>query len=307
MFRKARGHLYPVVVCWSSPARVCYMVSTTTPKKQAVGAELRKARGDKVSQRQMASRIGVSHVTLRRWENGEVLPRPEDVATILEIAGVPLESREEIIALAREPDETRWLAVGMPGVRQQLNALLDIESIATAISIVGPLLVPGLLQTRAYARTVMERGGVPASEINNRVTLRIGRRDAIARAEDPVRLNAYVGETVLRHRIGGAKVMADQLRFLVEAEQWPNVHLRVIPEEADWHPGLEGMFSITEFPDRTPVVHLETRISGLYLHEPPDVAAYQEGLARVHEIAMSPEDSSRLIEDSAARIGETRA
>ncbi|MCA1195164.1 Scr1 family TA system antitoxin-like transcriptional regulator [Saccharopolyspora sp. 6V] len=75
-----------------------------------------------------------------------------------------------------------------------------------------------------------------------------------------------------------------------------NVEIQVVPLRADWHPGLEGLFSIASFSDgRDPVVHLENRISGLFLHETAEVSAYEEALGRMDDVAMSPAESSKFI------------
>jgi transcriptional regulator with XRE-family HTH domain len=277
----------------------------TTPKGFSVGGELRKAReAAGLNQRQLSAKVGVSHVTIGRWERGVVVPRPEDVSALLAVLDVPADVREEIIVLARKPDDAHWLAVGMPEQHRQLSTLLDIESTARSITTVSPLLVPGLLQTADYARSIMRAAAVPKQEIATRVAVRIGRRDAITRKRAPVYLNAFIGEMVLHQVIGGAEVMAEQLRFLGELGKRANIELRIIPLASDWHPGLEGPFALDEFIGRTPVVHLENRISGLFLHEPPEVEAYQDAIAKVRDAAMSAEKSSQLIAEAIKRTGE---
>jgi hypothetical protein len=243
-------------------------------------------------------------VTIGRWERGEVVPRPEDVSALLAVLDVPADVREEIIVLARKPDDAHWLAVGMPEQHRQLSTLLDIESTARSITTVSPLLVPGLMQTADYARSIMRAAAVPRQEISTRVAVRIGRRDAITRSRAPVHLHAFIGELVLHQLIGGADVMAEQLRFLGELGSRGNIELRIIPLASDWHPGLEGPFALDEFTSRTPVVHLENRISGLFLHEQPEVEAYLDAIAKVRDAALDEENSSQLIADAIERTGE---
>lgn len=295
----------------SHGASIWYVPGTkpTTPKGFSVGGELRKAReAAGLNQRRLSAKVGVSHVTIGRWERGEVVPRPEDVSALLAVLDVPADVREEIIALARKPDDAHWLAVGMPEQHRQLSTLLDIESTARSITTVSPLLVPGLLQTADYARCIMQAAAVPKQEISTRVAVRIGRRDAITRTGAPVHLHAFIGELVLHQLIGGAEVMAEQLRFLRELGTRTNIELRIIPLASDWHPGLEGPFALDEFASRSPVVHLENRISGLFLHEPPEVEAYLDAVARIRDAALDAEKSSQLvacaIERAIERTGE---
>ncbi len=190
---------------------------------------------------------------------------------------------------------SHWLSVGMPDQQRQVATLLEIEREAKQLTTVSPLLIPGLLQTAEYARSIMNLAGVPADEIDTRVAVRVGRRDVIA-GRNPAQFRAYVGEAALRTIIGGPAAMSYQLEQLVQLGQWDNVELQVVPLRADWHPGLEGLFSIASFGDgRDPVVHLENRISGLFLHETAEVSAYEEALGRMDEVALSPAESTKFI------------
>lgn len=79
---------------------------------------------------------------------------------------------------------------------------------ATSIITVSPLLVPGLLQTSAYARAIMVSADVPESGTNTRVSVRVGRRDAITRSDSPASLAAFIWEPVLRQTIGSPDAMS---------------------------------------------------------------------------------------------------
>lgn len=273
-----------------------WRMAGTTPRARAVGAELRRAREDAgLSARTLAARIGVAHTTIGRWESGERNPRPIDVATVLGALGTDPDLREELVELARDSDGRHWVASGLPEQQRQLAALLELERDAARIVNVSPLIIPGLLQTSAYARAIIGAGGVPASDVETRVAVRIGRRDAITRRERPAKLLALFDETALGRNIGGPAVMAEQLRALDEASRWGNVTVRAIPESAGWHPALEGPFVLLEFADRTPVVQIENRRSALFFHQPADVEAYQLAIDRVQDVAMSPEETRTLI------------
>jgi transcriptional regulator with XRE-family HTH domain len=244
--------------------------------------------------RELAAKLGKDHSLVSRYESGKRAPKVEDVATILAILGVNGDRRDEILALARGTDEPRWLAVSLPELQQQLAALLDFEREATTMVDVSPLLIPGLLQTAAYVRTIMTRANVPAAEIETRVAVRLGRRDALTR-DNPVQFTALISEPVLRQMVGGPEVMVGQLRHLLTVAALPNVDLRLIPGDCDWNPALEGPFALIEFASSSPIIHLENRKSALFLHEDDDVAAYRDAVAMVLRAAMSPEESADLI------------
>jgi transcriptional regulator with XRE-family HTH domain len=270
-----------------------------TPKARALGAALRDARNEaNMSLRALGQMVDMDHTVLSRYESGERSPRAEDVASILMAVGVSGERREEILELSRGADDSRWLGMGLPEQHRQLRALLDIERTATRITDVSPLLVPGLLQTGDYARSIMMQGdSVPSSEIETRVAVRVGRRDALQR-RNPAHLTALIGEAALRQAIGGLQVMVEQLEYLAVVAQWPNVDLRIVALNQDWHPGLEGPFSFVEFVKGDPLVHLETRASGLFLHEMIDVEPYRRAIDTVREAALPATTSAKFIDDA---------
>lgn len=274
----------------------------TTPKAKALGAELRRAReAAGISVRELARQLETSHAAVSRWETGSRSPKPEDVAAYLARIDASGELRAELVELARNPDESRWLSVGIPDRQRQVAAMLEFEHEASNITAVSPLLVPGLLQTADYARAIMTGGGVPKAEVDMRVAVRLGRRDAITR-EEPVQFSAFVGESVLHQLVGGTPVMAEQLRALQRFGVMANVDVRIIPTRSDWHPALEGPFFLTEMKSGASVVHLENRISGLFLHEPDEVAAYRHAVDKIEEVAMGSQESEELIADVVDRV-----
>jgi hypothetical protein len=246
---------------------------------------------------------------LSRFETGARLAKPEHVEQLLalyESKGLQLgeRDRDELLALASGKETAPWIATSVPEQRIQLDTLIRFEQAATRITSVSPLLVPGLCQDQEYTRAMMRRDEVPTDEIETRVAVRMGRQHAILRRENPVQLLALTGEVVLRQRIGGPQVMARQLRFLLELTERPNVDLRIVPDATDWHPGLEGPFSQSEFDDRSPVVHLEIRGSGLFFHLSKDVGPYEAAAQRVLREAMSPDESVKRIAREAKEIEE---
>jgi transcriptional regulator with XRE-family HTH domain len=285
--------------------RLCCMASNTrTPKARALGTALRDARNARgLSLRALAGQLGKDPSILSRWETGERAPQPTDVAQILTILGVNGERYDEIIELTRGTDEPRWLAVSLPEQRQQLAALLEFEQAASAIIEASPLLIPGLLQTSSYVRAIMSGGSVPADEIETRVAVRVGRRDVLTR-RDPVRFVALIGQAALKQMIGNVEVMTEQLRHLLAMAELPNVDLRVVPFSSGWHPALEGPFVVIES-EQEPVVHLENRRSGMFLHEDEDVDTYRQAADAVLQAAMSPEDSAGLIAEEVDRMETT--
>lgn len=280
------------------------MGGTSTPRAIALGAELKQARvAAGLTLRELADRLGMNHPTLSRYENGSRMPEPPVVDRIGEMIGLSDSQRGELVERARGGDAGPWLAITMPEQRRQLDTLIARERESVAITNVAPLLIPGLLQTSDYARAIMVAGDVPSGEIETRVAVRVGRREALTR-DHPARLLALLNESVLRQQIGGADVMAAQLRHLLAMTDWPTVDLRIVPSGSGWHPGLIGPFVLCVDSDGAVAVHLETQASGLFLHEPQDVAPYVQAVERITSAALSSAESADMIR---AELAQTEA
>jgi transcriptional regulator with XRE-family HTH domain len=245
--------------------------------------------------RAVAAKLDISPSVVSYWETGKRVPTTEDVASYLTAVGVTATDRETVLDLARGATETDWLTTGIPGVSQQLAGVLECERSASAITEWSIGTIPGLLQTADYARAII---GSSSPDAEAKVSLRLSRRDALTRPRDPVRLTALLSEMALRQVIGGTEVMADQLRYLLQAAELPTVTLQVIPIGAGgWHPGLAGPFVLYDFPAAPSIVHLEHHRNGAFVYDSEDVAAYNDARDKVREAAMSPDDSTGLIAD----------
>lgn len=264
-----------------------------SPKARALGGmlrDIRKARG--MSLADVSQAIDRDRGLISRWENGERVPKPTDVARLLAIMEVTGPRYEEILDMAISRHDPQWLAVSLPDQRQQLAALIELEASAKALTTVSPLLIPGLLQSAGYVRALMTAGDVPTGEIEQRIATRLNRRKVLMR-KDPVQLTALVGEAAVRELIGGRKVMIDQLHHLQQMAAMPNVELLIIPLEVGWHPGLEGPFYLIESEDT--VVQVENRRSGLFLHAPEDVQIYRDAVDTIKEVALGAPESAMFL------------
>lgn len=274
-----------------------------TPKARALGNILRQARVDReLTTRGLADLIGCSQAQISKWENGESAPKPEKVAQLLGNLGVNGSDLEHAVNLAHGVNSSSWIAMSLPAQRPQLEALTELESAATKIVSVSPLLIPGLLQTEDYSRAIMEAGKLPSYELATRLAIRIGRKNIITRTQNPVRYVAYIGPAAIRKVIGGRSVMIEQCKHLLDMAKRPNVDIHLIAPDADWNPSDEGLYDIVESSEHSGVVILESRRSSLIFHEREDVLAYQQATDMVRQFAISPQDSLRHIASIAKRM-----
>jgi transcriptional regulator with XRE-family HTH domain len=268
-------------------------------RKQAappLGEAIRSARESRgVSQRKLGEMLGHTSAGLvSRWESGERRASTEDAQSIIDALEIVGEEADELCALAAGAGQARRFAVTLPERRAELVELLAAERTATDVTHLAPLIVPGVLQTADVIRAQMHESGVPDNEIEERVLTRIGRRDLITR-RNPARLSVLLGEAAIRYRIGGPEIWADQLRYLTEVGDLPNVELRLVPYAAGWSPLQVGSFMLIESDQAPPIVSLDLHGSGLTLRSQEDIARHRRDADAVREKAMSPAATAGLI------------
>lgn len=273
-----------------------------TPKARALGGMLREARMERgLGLRSFAIELGRDPGLLSRWETGDRVPKPTDVAQILTKLGIMGARYDEILDFCYGAGDPRWLAITLPDQHRMMTALLEFEGSANMLIDVSPLLIPGPLQSTGYIRSIMTAGGVPEEQIEDRIANRINRRHILLR-KNPVRLQTFVGEAGVRQLIGDRAVMAEQLHHLQRMSNLPNVDLRVIPLDVGWHPALEGPFAVIESDEVDALVHIENRRSGLFLHEENDVQIYRDAVDMIDRVALEAPESALFIAAEADRM-----
>jgi hypothetical protein len=85
----------------------------------------------------------------------------------------------------------------------------------------------------------------------------------------------------------------------------PNIVVRVVTTDTDWHPGLYGPFVLLTIDEATSVAHMENARSAVFVPDEADVAAYKEAVQELLSIALSPEQSTALIAREAERIARS--
>jgi transcriptional regulator with XRE-family HTH domain len=265
-----------------------------------LGTQLRRLREAKqISLAEAGDVIRASHSKISRLETGRVGFKDRDIADLLTLYGVTdEEEREAVRALARRASAAGWWHDYSDILPGWFEAYVGLEEAAAQIRAYEVQYVPGLLQTREYARAVTLTGypDAPATEIERRVSLRMARQALLDR-EDAPNLWVVLDEAALRRPYGGWDVMRGQLAHLIEMAQRTRVTLQVVPFEAGGH-AAAGPFSILRFaePDLPDVVYLEQLASALYLDKPEVVDNYLLVMERLCMDAATPADSITTLE-----------
>jgi transcriptional regulator with XRE-family HTH domain len=269
-----------------------------------LGSDLRTLRKDAgLSAEEVANRIGKHQSTVTRWERGEFDPTEADVATLLGLFGVTHgEAWERLIDLARQNrhGSSHWVA---DGIGTHLAALIELERAATTITSVNANLVPGLLQTGDYARSIMLGAGLDQGKAEQGAIVRVGRQEVLTRHR-PVNYVAYVGEYAIRYPACADTVMFGQLNHLIQMAQRPNVHLHIIPFSVRYSPAFGGSYLMFSFARDEPVVHADVLMSPVALASNRSVQNYRELTKVVKEGALDEDSSVSLISERARSLSQ---
>ncbi|MER6577723.1 helix-turn-helix transcriptional regulator [Nonomuraea sp. NPDC001023] len=274
--------------------------SGPTALRILLGSQLRKLREAKnVTREEAGHLIRGSESKISRMELGRVGFKERDVADLLTLYGVvDPQARAAVLDLVATANEPGWWHRFNDVLPTWFQAYVGLEEAAARIRTYEVQFVPGLLQTKEYARAVVTAGaaGIAAEEIARRVDLRLERQRIFDRPDGPV-FWAVIDEAALRRPIGGVEVMRAQLEHLIDLMRQPSITIQIMPFSFGGHSAEGGAFSILRFPDRDlpDVVYVEQLASALYLDKREDVDRYTEVMERLCAVSTTPDETIDLL------------
>lgn len=268
--------------------------SSPTVRRRQLGSELRQYReAVGLTIDQVAKDLECSLSKVSRIETGQSGVRPQDLRHLLTLYQATDDQRERSLQLAREARQKSWWHAHTE-LNQHVRTYIELEVAAASISEFGGLLLPGLLQTREYARAVLSALRPQRSEDKREASVELRlTRQALLKEDDPPSYWAIIDEAALRRRVGGHKVMSEQIKHLIEVATFSNVTLQVLPFTKGEHAGMSGNFTIIKFPEENhqDVVYLEHYAGDLYLDDPADVALHAQAFDYLRAEALAPDES----------------
>ncbi|BBA96884.1 putative DNA-binding protein [Actinacidiphila reveromycinica] len=247
--------------------------------------------------------MGWDESKISRIENARARMPPGDVAALLKAYGVEdVDAVAALESLARDAGKQGWWQTYGDVVPLSYTDYLTLESDAESVHVYTPSLIPGLLQTGAYAREIIAATAITrtAAEVTALAEVRKTRQAILTtRAEGPLKLWAVIHEAALGLRSASQPtLMKDQLRHLLDMTELPNVTIQVMDLHATAHPGMLGLFEVVRFPAPWPtVVNLENLRGGSFVEGTDDVKAFENAFERVVASALSVDDSRAKIKD----------
>lgn len=235
-----------------------------------------------VSREELAVAANYSPDTIKSMEQGVRMPTPR----VLDVAD-ELCRAEGLLSAAKE-----YLQREKFPARAQDFMLREREAISRWSYEVA--LVPGLLQTKGYARTLIENRYPPLDEetVEERIAARLERQTILTERKPPVALSFVLYEAVLR----SSQVDTDQLGRLLEASCLRNVLLQVLPFEWAISAALLGPMVLLETRDHERFVFTEGPLASELSADPEVVNRVTERLSMIRAQALSPAESARFIE-----------
>ncbi|MFE0792528.1 helix-turn-helix domain-containing protein [Streptomyces mutabilis] len=254
-----------------------------------LGAELRHAREKAgFSQEELGGRLFVSGSFIGQLESGTRRMQPEYARMLDDVLGTEDFFRRNCAASAK----SRY--------PEHFAEAAEAEAVATTIRHYLPLLVPGLLQTPAYAESLFRvyRPLATDREIEELVAIRMERARLLDNPTTPL-LWVVLDEAALRRPVGGAAAMAEALRHVAGLISRRRVIAQVLPFSAGTHAAMGGSLKLMEFADAPPLCFVEGLDTGKLLDDPATVARHTLTFSLLQATALSPPDSLALIQSVA--------
>lgn len=247
-----------------------------------------------------AERIDKGVTAYRHYENAVRLPSASDVEVLLNWYGKPdrVPFFRDLIRAAHKGKD--WWINSATAVPDWFELYLGLEYGAARISSYDTI-IPGLLQTREYAEALYRAGErrLTDEEIHAKVELRMTRQKILTRDEGAPQLWSVLDECALQRLVGGPEVMQAQLDHLGRMTERTNIEIQVLPNSAGAHAGVEGTFTIldypTEFEGDPGTVYVETRARGIYYEDPLQVTEYRRVFERLQVQALRPDESRKAL------------
>lgn len=212
-----------------------------------------------MTQRKLADKLTLHYTMVGKLERSERTPQREQ-AEELDMA---LETGGTLIRLWHELTNQRY-------VPDWFKDALLLEQRSTEIRAYESLRIPGLLQTKEYARILVKERQLtaPPDQVDKIVKTRIERLPLI-RANSPL-LWFVIKESALTDLVGDEAVMRDQLRHILSLVEEEAIRIQVLPIQRS-SLGLCEPFRVMTLSATRSVGYLENMLGGGVIDDPDQV------------------------------------
>lgn len=211
------------------------IASPPTVQRRILARELRHLReqasltGDDIKEL-----LGWSPSKISRIENARISVSRGDIERLLDVYEATPGQRERLLALATQTQTPHsWRAY--PAPTQEFLSFLEVEAVAESIKQWEVSVVPGVMQTEAYARHLIQGwrevdSSLTSRQIEERIAIRMNRQKRFLTPQSS-QIWIVMDESILLRTVGSPAVMSEQMERLLEYSELPNVVLQVVPLE----------------------------------------------------------------------------
>ncbi|MFC4496161.1 Scr1 family TA system antitoxin-like transcriptional regulator [Streptomyces ovatisporus] len=239
----------------------------------------------RLTQEEFAPLVRYSQPTVGSIEQGRRFPQPEFVERAEEVLDAFGALRGAARHLSRQPGLASWF-------RQWAR----LEAEAITLNTYECRLIPGLLQTEAYARTLFVNQLPPLddAQIEAQWEARAQRKQLLT--ERPTTAYSFIlEEHLFLRRMGGVEVTRGLIDHVLAVAEQRNVEIQVMPVVRESHAGLHGPIRLLETRAHRWFGYNEGQEHGQFISDPKTVSTHQMRYARMRSQALPLEDSLSLL------------
>ncbi|WP_405739080.1 helix-turn-helix transcriptional regulator [Streptomyces sp. NBC_01525] len=238
-----------------------------------------------LTQEEFAELVPYSVQTVAKIEQGRRFPQPDFVERAEEILDAFGALRGAARHLSRQPGLASWF-------RQWAR----LEAEAVTLWTYECRVIPGLLQTEAYARAVTV--SVPPvkdeEQVDQQVLARLERQRLFQR-RPPITFSFIIEQALIERCTGGPDTTRELIDHLLERAGQFNVELQIMPLRQPDHAGFDGPLRLLETPENKWLAYAEGQRGGLLISDSKEVSIMLQRYARLRSQALTPEDSKGLL------------
>ncbi|MGW2959977.1 helix-turn-helix domain-containing protein [Streptomyces sp. NPDC001220] len=239
-----------------------------------------------LSREEFAEQVRFSKHTVASVELGRRMPDESLVEASEGVLGNTGALRRAAVHLMRQPGLAAWF-------RQWAR----MEKAAISLFNYECRMIPGLLQTEAYARQLFADELPPLSDeqIEASWTAR-AERQLLLWDRPNTAFSFILEEHALLRQTGAAEVTREAIERLLEMAQLRNIEIQVMPLVQRSHAGLHGPIALLETPEHKWFGYSEGQENGQMIATPQVISVLQSRYARIRSQALTIEDSASLLQ-----------
>jgi len=270
---------------------------------EMLGRQLRMLREKRsISIAAVAANLGSSPSKISRIEHGQIAIKDVDLDALLTFYGLSGDhDRTALLDLNAALNENRWWASQRHLLAEWFTSYLVLESVAQSIQTYEIRLIPGLLQTPAYAEAVIRTRYTDAERIRQLVDVRMQRQRAILEKGSTKVWVILDGES-LENDLDDPALMRQQIEFLLEIIERPSVTVQIVKRGA--YAVRTNSFSILGLSSRMlpDVVYLENLDTAYFLDSPNQAEPYRRAFNEIATAADQPKSTREILRDVLYRL-----